>query len=148
MSVGLCSRFNRHLILLLHAALATVAMELPNCDPMEIGACNSSNLLCNENTRRCECLGHLHFNKHSEALDAACVEELPTDVLSTPSESNHATTVIVVLFFIGLIVSGLVLAVRRYNLIHWFRQKIISRRDNNVMYEDVMIGQDDPPIAA
>lgn len=61
--------------------------------------------------------------------------------------SHDVTTAVVSIFAVALILGGLVLVVRKYNLIEYARQKIDSRRNNDVTYEDVMIGQDDPPLS-
>lgn len=73
------------------------------------------------------------------------------DDCETPSAAepyHHGATVsIVTIFALVLIVSGLVLVIRKYNLVDYIRQKINQRRNNDVMYEDVMIGNDDPPLS-
>lgn len=72
------------------------------------------------------------------------------DECQTPSSymsSHDVTTAVVSIFAVALILGGLVLVVRKYNLIEYARQKIDSRRNNDVTYEDVMIGQDDPPLS-
>lgn len=66
--------------------------------------------------------------------------------ISSYASSHDATAAVVSIFTIALVVFGLVLVIRRYNLIEYVRQKINLRRNNNIMYEDVMIGQDDPPL--
>lgn len=74
------------------------------------------------------------------------------DECDTP-DSNHSyvppshTAAIITVFTLVLIAFGLVLIVRKYNLVEYARQKINLRRNNDVMYEDVMIGNDDPPLS-
>lgn len=63
------------------------------------------------------------------------------------SGTHGVTTAIITIFMLVLLASGVVLVVRKYNLIELARQKINSRRSNDVMYEDVMIGNDDPPLS-
>lgn len=69
-----------------------------------------------------------------------CVEE------ADAGSSHDATAAVVSIFTIALVVAGLVLVIRKYNLIEYIRQKINLKRNNDIMYEDVMIGQDDPPL--
>lgn len=123
-------------------------MELPTCDSVKLGSCGHPNLVCQDGTNKCKCAFGFLFNNKSETLDDACLKTLSSNTPADKSSHNPATTIIVTLILLALIVTALVFTVRRYNLMHWFRQNVISRRDNNVMYEDVMIGQDDPPITA
>lgn len=66
--------------------------------------------------------------------------------LSSYASSHDTTAAVVSIFTIALVVCGLVLVIRKYNLVEYVRQKINMRRNNDIMYEDVMIGQDDPPL--
>ncbi|KPJ14082.1 hypothetical protein RR48_02683 [Papilio machaon] len=106
-----------------------------SCNVTSLEPCPGENQFCNQTTRSCECLEGFYQ---------------VGDECQTPSSymSNHDVTAAVVsIFAIALIVCGLVLVVRKYNLIEYARQKINSQRNNDVMYEDVMIGQDDPPLS-
>lgn len=60
--------------------------------------------------------------------------------------AHNATAAVVTIFTLALVICGLVLVIRKYNLIEYLRQKINLKRNGDVMYEDVMIGQDDPPL--
>lgn len=60
---------------------------------------------------------------------------------------HGATAAVVTVFTLALLICGLVLVVRKYDLVDYVRQKINQRRNNDIMYEDVMIGQDDPPLS-
>lgn len=66
---------------------------------------------------------------------------------NTEPTSHTATTVIITLFTVALIICGIVLVFRKYDLLSHLRQRLNFRRNNDVMYEDVMIGQDDPPLS-
>lgn len=66
---------------------------------------------------------------------------------SNPSEPHGAAAAVIAIFTIALVICGLYLVIRRYNLVEYARQKMNARRNNDVMYEDVMIGQDDPPLS-
>lgn len=59
---------------------------------------------------------------------------------------HGATAAVVSIFTLALLAAGLFLVIKKYNLIEYVRQKINLRRGNDVMYEDVMIGNDDPPL--
>lgn len=102
----------------------------------DIEPCKGLHQICNGTTLRCDCMEGFAF-----------VE----DDCETPSAAepyHHGATVsIVTIFALVLIVSGLVLVIRKYNLVDYIRQKINQRRNNDVMYEDVMIGNDDPPLS-
>lgn len=73
------------------------------------------------------------------------------DDCETPDTSGSsysgATIATVTIFTLALLIAGAVLVIRKYNLIEYVRQKIQTRRNNDVMYEDVMIGNDDPPLS-
>lgn len=73
------------------------------------------------------------------------------DDCETPGDDsgsyNGATIAIVTIFTLALLITGIVLVVRKYNLVDYVRQKIEARRSHDVMYEDVMIGNDDPPLS-
>lgn len=100
-----------------------------------IEPCKGEHRVCNETTLLCGCADGF---------------VLVGDNCERPSDSDHhfsPTTSIVTIFALVLVVSGLVLVIRKYNLIDYVRQKINQRRNNDVMYEDVMIGNDDPPLS-
>lgn len=105
------------------------------CNVTSIEPCPGYYQFCNETSLRCECIDGYY------RVDDKC--QTPSAYMS----SHDVTAVVVSIFAVALIVCGLVLVVRKYNLIEYARQKINSRRNNDVMYEDVMIGQDDPPLS-
>ncbi|XP_059061196.1 uncharacterized protein LOC131854089 [Achroia grisella] len=107
-----------------------------SCNVSAIHQCPEEHKFCNEKTGQCECLqGFTLVEKHCEPSESALTTR------------HTATAAIVTIFTLALVICGLVLVVRRYNLIEYIRQKINLRRNNDVMYEDVMIGQDDPPLS-
>ncbi|XP_046978641.1 uncharacterized protein LOC124544220 [Vanessa cardui] len=104
------------------------------CNTSQLYSCPGNNQVCNGTSNECYCLEQYVRNGDD------CVAE-------SESSSNHdATAAVVSIFTIALVVSGLVLVIRKYNLIEYIHQKINLKRSNDVMYEDVMIGQDDPPL--
>ncbi|XP_013196943.1 uncharacterized protein LOC106139975 [Amyelois transitella] len=106
-----------------------------SCNVTSIDPCPGDNQQCNQVTGRCECV------KGFTMTDEDCKPE-------SASPPSHATAAaLVTLFTLALIAGGLVLVIRKYNLVDYVRQKINQRRNNHVMYEDVMIGQDDPPLS-
>lgn len=106
-----------------------------SCNVTALHPCPGEHKICNESTGRCECLPEFTL------VDDVCE---PSNSYLPP---RHTTTAAVVtIFTLALVVCGLVLVIRKYNLIEYARQKINMRRNNDVMYEDVMIGQDDPPL--
>ncbi|XP_028039522.1 mucin-like protein [Bombyx mandarina] len=106
------------------------------CNVTAIEPCKGKNEVCVQKTLQCVC------EKGFIRVGDDCEE--PSDDTGGP---HGATAAIVSIFTIALIVCGLVLVVRKYNLIEYMRQKINQRRTNDVMYEDVMIGNDDPPLS-
>lgn len=70
--------------------------------------------------------------------------ELPGD---NADSAHFLTTAVVTIFTLALVLCGLYLVIRKYELLEYVTQKINLRRNNDVMYEDVMIGQDDPPLS-
>ncbi|XP_041973176.1 uncharacterized protein LOC121728913 [Aricia agestis] len=105
------------------------------CNATEIGGCPGKHQKCIQETGQCACLdGYVMHD--GECLDGS----------SDPYSAHDTTAAVVSIFTISLVVVGLVLVIRKYSLIEYVRQKINLRRNNDVMYEDVMIGQDDPPL--
>ncbi|CAG9562858.1 unnamed protein product [Danaus chrysippus] len=92
------------------------------------------NQKCDQSTLQCQCLEG--FVEDGDE----CISES-----SKPASDHDVTAAVVSIFTIALVVAGLVLVIRKYNLIEYIRQKIALRRNHDIMYEDVMIGQDDPP---
>ncbi|XP_075972510.1 uncharacterized protein LOC142974227 [Anticarsia gemmatalis] len=91
---------------------------------------------CNATTSQCDCLrGLIRVGDDCES---------PGDDSTSHSGVAIAT---VTIFTLALLIAGAVLVIRKYNLIEYVHQKIESRRNNDVMYEDVMIGNDDPPLS-
>lgn len=91
--------------------------------------------MCNVTTHLCDCIpGYVMVDKRCE--------EPGHDYTS----HHEATAAVVTIFTLALVICGLVLVIRKYNLIEYLRQKINLKRNGDVMYEDVMIGQDDPPL--
>lgn len=66
---------------------------------------------------------------------------------SGDSGGHGGTIAVAVIFTLALLIGGLILVIRKYNLMQYVQQKITLRRGHDVMYEDVMIGQDDPPLS-
>lgn len=107
------------------------------CNKTALDPCPGDNQICKEATSECVC---------KEGFVFVGVDCEPPD--SGHDRPDHtATTAIVTIFALVLVMCGLVLVVRKYNLVEYVRQKINSRRNNDVMYEDVMIGNDDPPLS-
>nr|XP_053599558.1 uncharacterized protein LOC128669100 [Plodia interpunctella] len=106
-----------------------------SCNVTAIEPCPGDNQKCIEASNRCECVSGFTM------VDDECKP-------GSASPTSHATTaVLVTLFTLALLAGGLALVIRKYNLVEYVRQKINLRRNNDVMYEDVMIGQDDPPLS-
>lgn len=98
--------------------------------------CPGNNQICNETTHQCGCIpGYVLIGEDCE---------VPDDSVDT---GHYLTTAVVTIFTLALVICGLYLVIRKYDLIEYVRQKINMRRNNDVMYEDVMIGQDDPPLS-
>ncbi|KAJ0179093.1 hypothetical protein K1T71_004805 [Dendrolimus kikuchii] len=112
------------------------AEHILSCNATSYGTCKGHNQFCNQTTSECEC------NKGYVRLGDDC--EPPGADTAT---GHGATVALVSIFTVALIVCGLFLVIRKYNLIEYVRQKINTRRNNDVMYEDVMIGNDDPPLS-
>ncbi|XP_068627832.1 uncharacterized protein [Battus philenor] len=115
--------------------LCVCTEHILSCNVTSLAPCPAENQFCNETTRSCECLEGFY------QVGDEC--QTPSSYMS----SHDVTAAVVSIFAVALIGCGLVLVVRKYNLIEYARQKINSRRNNDVMYEDVMIGQDDPPLS-
>lgn len=105
-----------------------------SCNSSVYGVC-TENQFCNATSSQCECIkGYVRLGDDCEP---------PGD----ETASGHGATVAIAsIFTIALILCGLFLVIRKYNLVDYVRQKINMRRNNDVMYEDVMIGNDDPPL--
>ncbi|XP_045492532.1 uncharacterized protein LOC123691978 [Colias croceus] len=123
--------------------IATILLNLIHCTNTEhILSCNTSSLE--------PCPGKNEVCKYDQCV---CPDDLVREgedcLFPTPDSaaSHDVTAAIVSIFTIALVIVGLVLVIRKYNLIEYVRQKIDLRRNNDVMYEDVMIGQDDPPLS-
>lgn len=97
--------------------------------------CLGKNQKCSAELHKCVCLDGYVMD------DGQCVE--PD---SEPFMAHDTTAVVISIFTISLVVVGLVLVIKRYSLMEYIRRKINLRRNTDVMYEDVMIGQDDPPL--
>ncbi|XP_045764099.1 uncharacterized protein LOC123866505 [Maniola jurtina] len=106
-----------------------------SCNVTQLGSCPGNYHVCNETSLQCYCLeDYIQYGN-------GCIAK------SEAYNTDHdATAAVVSIFTIALVVVGLVLVIRKYNLIDYVRHKINQRRNNDVMYEDVMIGQDDPPL--
>uniref|UniRef100_A0A1E1W005 EGF-like domain-containing protein n=1 Tax=Pectinophora gossypiella TaxID=13191 RepID=A0A1E1W005_PECGO len=121
------------LLNLIHCSYA--ADHILSCNVTALEPCPGYNQICNETSHQCECMpGFSRYEEHCYEPD-----DMPT--------AHHTTAVLVTIFTLALLICGLVLVVRKYNLIEYVRQKINLRRNNDIMYEDVMIGQDDPPLS-
>ncbi|KAJ2938796.1 hypothetical protein O0L34_g18419 [Tuta absoluta] len=120
------------LLNLIHCAYA--ADHILSCNVTDLEPC-PSHQYCEQASGKCVCV------KGYTRVGEECM--LPDDVPSMP----HSTAALVAIFTLALITCGLVLVIRRYNLIEYVRQKINSRRNRDIMYEDVMIGHDDPPLS-
>lgn len=105
---------------------------LPCNDTLLITGC-SANEKCNSTTLQCDCLrGFVRVGDDCEEPGVP---------------HSGATIATITIFTLALLVAGAILVIRKYNLIEYVQQKINSRRNNDVMYEDVMIGNDDPPLS-
>ncbi|CAH0668653.1 unnamed protein product [Spodoptera exigua] len=94
------------------------------------------NQKCVAKTNQCECLeGFVRVGDDCET---------PADASGSHS---GVTVALVTICTLALLITGAVLVVRKYNLVDYVRQKIEARRTHDVMYEDVMIGNDDPPLS-
>ncbi|CAB3222724.1 unnamed protein product [Arctia plantaginis] len=106
-----------------------------SCNVSIYGTCPALQT-CNETTSKCDCLrGFIRIGDDCEKPD------------SNVTSYSGATIATVTIFTLALLIAGAVLVIRKYNLIEYVQQKIRSRRNNDVMYEDVMIGNDDPPLS-
>uniref|UniRef100_A0A2A4JIJ8 EGF-like domain-containing protein n=1 Tax=Heliothis virescens TaxID=7102 RepID=A0A2A4JIJ8_HELVI len=124
--------------------LATLLLNLIQYGCSEhILSCNETVLEACPDNQRCSASSH----------ECECVEGFVRvgDDCETPADAsgshNGATVAIATIFTLALLITGVVLVVRKYNLIDYVRQKIEARRTHDVMYEDVMIGNDDPPLS-
>ncbi|XP_030022803.1 uncharacterized protein LOC115441999 [Manduca sexta] len=108
-----------------------------SCDANSLDtSCRGDHQICNLTSSLCYC------EKGFVMVGDEC--EVPSD----DSLASHGSTyVVVIVFTIALVICGLVLVIRKYNLIEYMRQKINMYRNNDVIYEDVMIGNDDPPLS-
>lgn len=98
--------------------------------------CTGANQFCNETAHECQCNnGFIWVGEDCEEPD------------SDSSGPHSAAAAVIAIFTIALVICGLYLVIRKYNLVEYARQKINARRNNDVMYEDVMIGHDDPPLS-
>lgn len=123
--------------------------DAPSCSVNKITrVCEGPHRICREDTQKCVCVSGYNLvrvNSETSPDGYMCV----SSNLTTDTSSNHKTTVIIVaLFTTCLVLCGLFLLVHRYKFMDYIRQKIMMRRHNEILYEDVMIGQDDPPITA
>lgn len=106
-----------------------------SCNESLLYQCGA-NQKCTAATHQCDCLeGFIRVGDDCEAS----ADDTGSD--------NGATIAIVTIFTLALLITGAVQVVRKYNLIEYIRQKIEARRSHDVMYEDVMIGNDDPPLS-
>ncbi|KAM3958235.1 uncharacterized protein ACR2FA_007791 [Aphomia sociella] len=121
------------LLNLIHCAYSD---HILSCNVTSLPPCPGEHMVCSEATNQCECLqGFTLVGEECESSDS----------YSPPSHT--AIAAVVTIFTLALVICGLVLVVRKYNLVEYARQKINMRRNNDVMYEDVMIGHDDPPLS-
>jgi hypothetical protein len=106
-----------------------------SCNVTSLEPCPGANQICSALTRQCIC-------KEGFALvDDNCV----APNFNPPSHTT--TAVIVSIFTIALLICGVVLVFKKYDLANYIRQRINVQRTNNNTYEDLMIGQDDPPLS-
>ncbi|CAH0717515.1 unnamed protein product, partial [Brenthis ino] len=120
--------------IILHFIHCAYTEHILFCNVTQLNSCPGKNHICNETSHQCVCL---------EGYDSEGDDCVP---VTSDASSHDATAAVVSIFTIALVVFGLVLVIRKYNLIEYARQKINLRRNNDIMYEDVMIGQDDPPL--
>ncbi|KAL4704697.1 hypothetical protein ACJJTC_011481 [Scirpophaga incertulas] len=116
--------------------LVYCAENILSCDVHSVEPCPGENQICIEKTKQCVC------KEGFTLVDENCLAPSPDS-----SSSHTTTTIIVVIFTLALLVCGLVLVFRKYNLVNYIRQQINLRRGNNETFENVMIGQDDPPLS-
>ncbi|XP_028173734.1 uncharacterized protein LOC135073426 [Ostrinia nubilalis] len=121
--------------ILLNLAYCAHSEHILPCNVSSPEPCPGENEVCVQQTGQCVCKAGFVF------VDDNCAPE------GTDTSSHTATIVIVSLFTLALLVCGIVLVFRKYDLLNHIRQRINLRRNNDVMYEDVMIGQDDPPLS-
>ncbi|XP_047519800.1 uncharacterized protein LOC125059423 [Pieris napi] len=123
--------------------IATISLNLLQCARTEhilpcnttlMGQCTGNNEICKEN--KCEC-----DDDFARYYDECVPQEAAT------TARYDVTAAIISIFTISIVIVGLVVVIRKYNLIEYIRQKIELRRSHNIMYEDVMIGHDDPPLS-
>ncbi|CAK1551500.1 unnamed protein product [Leptosia nina] len=108
--------------------------DIRPCNMTILGQCPGKNEICKQS--KCECdVGFLRYYDE-------CISKV-TDI----SSRYDVTAAIISIFTIAIVTVGLVVVIRKYNLIEYVRQKIELRRTHNIMYEDVMIGHDDPPLS-
>lgn len=104
------------------------------CNSTLLGTCTGKNEVCKDN--QCEC-----DDDFVRYYDDCVPQETAT------TAKYDVTAAIISIFTISIVIVGLVVVIKKYNLIEYVRQKIELRRSHNVMYEDVMIGHDDPPLS-
>ncbi|XP_063380218.1 uncharacterized protein LOC134666831 [Cydia fagiglandana] len=109
--------------------------DILSCNPAMLEPCPGDHQICNQTTKICDCLP-----------DFVRVEKNCEPPSNDYPAKHSATAAVVTIFTLALVICGLVLIVRKYNLIEYLRQKINLKRNGDIMYEDVMIGQDDPPL--
>lgn len=95
----------------------------------------SKNQICNGTTSKCDC--DIDFVKEGTEC-VKFLDEVPA--------YHRGTIAVTAIFSVALLLFGFILIAKKYKLLDYVRDKINYRRTNEVMYEDVMIGQDDPPI--
>lgn len=117
-------------------ALFFLTDHILSCNANILGECTGDNQFCNGTANECQCKnGFTWVGENCEEPD------------SDSSGPHNAAAAVIAIFTIALVICGLYLVIRKYNLVEYARQKINARRNNDVMYEDVMIGQDDPPLS-
>ncbi|XP_044746296.1 uncharacterized protein LOC123307884 [Coccinella septempunctata] len=109
--------------------------------------------ICDENTNSCQCAPG--YNRVENSCKKAVSLPTPNGDITLPNNSelvNHHTSTSIsgVLMFIFIIFINIIIVVyvvKRFNLVHWMRNKINSWNRSN--YDEFMIGRDvddDPPL--
>ncbi|CAG9135300.1 unnamed protein product [Plutella xylostella] len=122
------------LTLIFNVLHTAYAQHILSCNVTTLESCTGENQICSAKTGQCECLDGFTMSDGQCAAAAAA------------GARHGATAAVVSIFTLALLAAGLFLVIKKYNLIEYVRQKINLRRGNDVMYEDVMIGNDDPPL--